>query len=410
MKSKIKEYFTAYNGLPNEIYILFGARVITCLGSFILPLLTLILSQKLGMSESETGSFSALIILTQAPCLLLGGKLIDKFGEKKILISCHVVGSISYLLCGIINNHTIMLILIVIASDLYVAASPAYQAMVARLTTPDNRKAAYSLIYLGINIGMAISPLIGGLLFKDYLQVLFILDAVTTLISTYLIALHVKLPKESRQNDSLTTDPGNTSKNTSSFHILVHKPVLLFFLLFLFIYDFTCIQWSFMLPLQFGELYKGDGARFYSFMSVINPVICTVFTPPLTRLTMKYHPLAVVAGGGLLYFGSYVIFAFAHNIPVFVLASILYTLGEILVVINIGAFIAEHSPSAHLGRMTSMRMFLQGTANALGPLLMGRVISGSNYCISWLLTAAVVFAGAMGMLILRKKDIQPIAD
>jgi Arabinose efflux permease len=408
MKHRIKESFTTYNGLPKEVYILFGARVITCLGGFILPLLTLILSQKLGMSATKTGNFSALLIMSQGPCLLLGGKLIDAFGEKKILVLCHVLGSLFYLMCGFINNHTLMLIFIVIASDLYTAASPAYQAMVARLTTPENRKASYSLIYLGINIGMTVSPLIGGLLFKDYLQVLFILDAATTLLSTYLIALYVKLPKKSRQNDTDAADCVDSGKRVSTFQALKSVPVLLFFLLLLFVYDFTYIQWSFMLPLQFGELYKENGARFYSFLSVVNPVICTLFTPPLTRLTMKHHPLAVVAGGGLLYFGSYVLFAFAQSIPIFVVAGALYTFGEILVVINIGAFIADHSPSAHLGRMTAVRMFLQGTAGALGPLAMGHVISATNYRISWLLTAAIVFAGAMGMLILSRKETKGI--
>jgi MFS family permease len=403
MKFQMKKYFTAYIGLPKEIYILFGARVITCLGGFILPLLTLILSQKLGMSESATGNFSAFLILSQGPCMLLGGKVIDTFGEKRILILCNVLGSVFYLLCAMVKNHTIMLIFIVIASDLYIAASPAYQAMVARLTAPDNRKASYSLIYLGVNIGMAVSPLVGGLLFQDYMQVLFLLDAATTLVSTYLIARYIKLPKHIRESDTHAgcVDPG---KKMSTFQALKSAPVLLFFLLFLFVYDFTYIQWSFMLPLQFGELYKENGARFYSFISVVNPIVCTIFTPPLTKLTMKYRPLAVFAGGGLLYFASYILFAFAQNIPMFVLAGILYTFGEILVVINIGAFIAERSPSATLGRMTSLRMFLQGTANALGPLVMGQVISGTNYCISWLLTAAVVFVGAVGMLILCKKD------
>jgi MFS family permease len=119
---------------------------------------------------------------------------------------------------------------------------------------------------------------------------------------------------------------------------------------------------------------------------------------------MKYHPLAVVTGGGIFYFAAYVLFAFAKNIPLFLIAGTLYTFGEILIVINIGEFIAEHSPSAHLGRMNAARLFLQGTANALGPLIMGRVLSFSGYRFSWLLVAAIVSSGSMGMYFLNKKD------
>jgi len=269
MKLKIKDSFSAYNGLPKEIYLLFTARIITSIGSFVLPLLTLILSQKLGMSETETGNFAALLILSQGPCLLLGGKLIDAIGQKKMLVFCQTLGALFYFMCGFIKDHTTLLVFIMIAADLFVAASPAYQTMVARLTVPDNRKASYSLLYLGINIGMAVSPLIGGLLFEKHLPLLFILDAVTSLLSTGLIALYIRLPKENPREDSDPAAPAQTGRHVFSVVVLKNTPVLLFFLLFLFVFDFTYIQWSFMLPLQFHELYGSNGARFYSFISIV---------------------------------------------------------------------------------------------------------------------------------------------
>lgn len=408
MKSRIKGNFTTYRGLPKEIYILFGARVITCMGGFILPLLTLILSQKLGMSKTETGNFSALLMLSQAPCLLLGGKLIDTVGKKEVLVSCQVLGALSYLMCGFTNDHTHMLIFIVIAADLFVAASPAYQAMVAQLTTSENRKSSYSLLYLGINIGMAVSPLIGGLLFNNYLQLLFILDGVTTLISTLLIAFLVKLPDISPQNELDTAGGESLNRNVSTYQVLKSVPILFFVLVLMFTYDFTYTQWSFMLPLQFTELYGKNGVRFYSFLTVVNPVVVVTCTPLITRLTMKFRPLAVIVGGGILYFSAFVLFSFVKMIPLFVLAGVLFTLGEIVVTINIGAFIADHSPGAHLGRMNAMRMFLQGTASALGPLIMGRIISATSYCASWLFTAVFVLVGAVGMFFLNKKDTKGI--
>ena len=45
--------------------------------------------------------------------------------------------------------------------------SPAYDALLADLTNPDNRKGAYSLVYMGWNLGFAIGPAIAGMLFQD---------------------------------------------------------------------------------------------------------------------------------------------------------------------------------------------------------------------------------------------------
>ena len=39
-----------YRGLPKEIYVLFAARIVNSLGAFVFPLLTLILTEKLGRS------------------------------------------------------------------------------------------------------------------------------------------------------------------------------------------------------------------------------------------------------------------------------------------------------------------------------------------------------------------------
>ena len=42
-----------YRGLRREIYILFFGKMVTSLGSMIWPVMTMILSQKLGFSAAE---------------------------------------------------------------------------------------------------------------------------------------------------------------------------------------------------------------------------------------------------------------------------------------------------------------------------------------------------------------------
>ncbi len=406
MKIKPK-HITAYSGLPKEIYILFVARVINCLGSFIFPLLTLILTQKMGMSKADTGNFSALLVLTQAPCLFLGGKLADSFGRKKILVPCQALGAVVYILCGITTNHSLLLLFIVIASNLYTMASPVYQAMTADLTTPKNRKSSFSLLYLGINIGMAVSPLLGGLLFKNYLQLLFILDGATTIISTLLITLFIRETgkKQRQENQEATAE----ESHDSAFQVLKGTPILFAFILIMFIYHFTYAQWGFLLPIQFGDLYKENGAQFYSYVNMLNSVIVVVCTPLLTRLTIKFHPLAVISGGGILYFIAFTAFGLVQSLPLFLLAGAVFTFAEIVVTINLGTFIADHSPSAHLGRINSFSMFMEGSARALAPLIMGHVLSLTNYFSSWILIAVIMLAGSAGMMYLCTKEKESAA-
>lgn len=400
MQKRIRSLFLMYRGLPHEIYILFASRVVNCLGSFIFPLLTLILTQKLGMSKTETGTFIALLTATQGPCLFLGGKLTDSVGRKKTLVASQLLGSIGYLLCGLTANRHALTVLIVLAADLFVVASPAYQALFADLTNKENRRESFSLLYLGINIGMAISPILGGLLFQDHLRLLFLLDAATTLASSLLIALFVReVPLSEREEEPDTGAPGAQG---SVFRVLWAAPVLALFILFLFFYYFTYSQWGFLLPLQLGDLYGAGSARFYGMLNTLNAALVVFCTPVITRLTARFRPLRVLAGGGLLYVAAFAAFAVFRSTVLFVLTSAVFTAAEIMTTIYMGTFLADHAPNAYLGRINSIATFFQGGANALAPMAMGFVLAAAGYFRSWLLIAALMLLGAAGMLWLNR--------
>ena len=85
-----------------------------------------------------------------------------------------------------------MIYVLMLASMSMVIAGPAHDALIADLTTPKNRDGAYALSYMGWNIGFAIGPIIGGLLYENYLPLVFIGDAVTALISLSLIFIFIK--------------------------------------------------------------------------------------------------------------------------------------------------------------------------------------------------------------------------
>jgi MFS family permease len=276
-----KHYFGAYAGLPRAVYFLFAARLVNSMGYFVGPLLTLILTQKLGMGKAEAGTTLALLTLTQAPCVLLGGRLADTFGRKRTLILGSAAGALLYLVCGLALSGRAMVYCIILAADFVALAIPASEALLADLTRPEQRQAAYSLLYLGINIGAAVSPLVGGLLFQNHLSLLFVLDAATTFAAVLIIALNVE---EARPCAAQTEQP---REKLSLFAALSRAPMIAAFVFLLFLYDFCYSQWGFMLPAQFGDRFSGDGARMFSVLASINAVTVIVTTPLITRLTQS---------------------------------------------------------------------------------------------------------------------------
>ena len=85
------ELFSEYRSLNRGNYILFVGRIMTAMGSMVWPILTFILSQRLGMSATAISVVIVVIGIIQMPMTLFGGKLADHYDKKKIINICDIV-------------------------------------------------------------------------------------------------------------------------------------------------------------------------------------------------------------------------------------------------------------------------------------------------------------------------------
>ncbi|HEX2939038.1 MAG TPA: MFS transporter [Ruminiclostridium sp.] len=402
---RTKNPFNIYNGLPRGIYIIFVSRIIDNIGSVVLPMITLILTQKIGISKSNTGILATIFMLSQAPFILLGGKLVDKMGSKKIIVLFNTLGALAYIPCGFMKPNIGMALLIALAANLFSVSSPAYNSIVTELVDDKKIKSAYSILYLGYNLGLAIGPAIGGILFNKHLQALFFIDAATCIISTALVYFLVP-------NTDIRKKCSDTSFDLkdSAFKVIIKSPSFIIFSLILLAYNFCYSQWGFMLPLQSAGIFKSNGAKFYSLLVSINAISVIVLTPFLTHFTHKLRPLSVVAAGGLFYMLSFLMFAEGKVLLNFAFAAIILTVGQILININVNIFVAQQTPQAYIGRANSVLSIINGAGIAVGPVIMGHVLLIFNFTSSWILISVLMFIGTIGMLSLSFNKYSKIKE
>lgn len=186
------KFLEQYKHLGKEIYILFWGRIVTSMGSLIWPLLTLILENKLGYDATLIAGISFAMSILQFPMLLLGGRLADKRNRKNVIVICDLVTVVCYIICGLIPLSAYSIGLFYVASVFATIEGPSYDALIADLSDGEDREKAYSLQYLGMNLGLVLAPTIGGFLFKDYLWLAFIITGIATLSSTLPILFFVK--------------------------------------------------------------------------------------------------------------------------------------------------------------------------------------------------------------------------
>ena len=403
----LKNILATYRGLPREIYILFVARIINCLGNFVYPLIALIITLKIGLSSAKAGAIVTLIAVSQVPTLIIGGKITDSIGRKKVIVIFQTLGAISYFICGFMKPSMLIIVVIIFAANCYSISAPAYDAMLAEITTPKNRKSSYSLLYMGMNIGISVAPVVGGILYKDYLSLLFIGDAVTSILSIIVMYIFVK---ETFKNKDIHMDKEKRKleqhEEGSVVSVLLKRPVLLYFSLIMLLYGFSYSQWVFTLPLQMAHLFKANGAKFYGFVAGINGLVVILFTPIITTVLHKIKALKAIAIGGIFYTLSFGMFGYINKLPMFFISIFIMTLGEIMISTNQGTFVANHTPSSHRGRINSILPIISGTGYACGPMVMGNVSSSFGYTVTWTIISIIMLIGVIGNGLLGKLDTE----
>lgn len=260
----MKKLITQYGGLKSEIYILFIGRLVTAMGSFVWPMLTFLLTTKLGFSDGTATLLIATAGLVSLPVALLGGKLADKFQRKNVIIVFDILTVFMSLLAFLlpIGYHTAVLVFLY--SLFQTLERPAYDALTADYSTTAQREKAFSLSYLGFNLGFVFGASLGGILFQNHTNLAFLINGLTIFVSTVLIFFFVKPENAIRENAQTAQSYGEYEKplpeSVSIMQVLRQRRAVLFVLLIGCLASMTNNTVGILLPLQLKEQMGQHGA------------------------------------------------------------------------------------------------------------------------------------------------------
>ena len=401
----LDKLFSPYKGMPKEIYVIFVARIINALGCFVMPLLTIILTQNVGLSKQMTGFYISLSGLLYLPAAMMGGKLADTIGRKKVIMLFDGLAAGFYILAGLMEPTMSMIYVLMLAGASMITAGPAHDALIADLTTPETRNGAYALSYMGWNTGFAVGPVIGGMLYKNHLPLVFIGDALTALIALGLIAFFVPETILRTKEDIIDVNRRLEKREEGSIlRVLLKRPILIFFGIIMIGYSFAYAQWSFMLPMQILQNFTSDGAKYFGYIAGFNGLVVMLFTPIVTKVAEGIKSMRRMVYGGLLYALGFGMMGVTHSLTFVFLWAFTFTLGEIILAISVTPFIVNHSPVSHRGRMNSVMPMMFGLGNTLGPVGMGYALTYVSMDTGWMLIGISTFIFSLLMLGLEKVE------
>jgi MFS family permease len=161
------------------------------------PLLTLFVSDKLGLNQQDVGLLLGIAVFVATLLSLYGGYIIDRFEKRRLLILSMASSAVGLVLLTFAENlylTTITLIVTETATSLFLIGSKAILS--DNLPVGQGAK-AFSLSYTLTNIGYAVGPMLGVLIAGAFASAPFLIAAAIAFFSIFLMTGIAKDPARS---------------------------------------------------------------------------------------------------------------------------------------------------------------------------------------------------------------------
>ncbi len=184
----LNKFKSTYNEFPPRFWILVVASFVDRVGgTLIFPFFALYITQKFNVGMTQAGMLIGIFSFSGLLGNLLGGALADRFGRKVIVLFGLVFSALSSVTMGLVDNLNVFYILAVVVGLLSDVAGPAWQAMVADILPEEKRAEGFSVMRVAGNLAWIVGPSIGGLMAARSFLLLFVMDAVSSLITAVII-------------------------------------------------------------------------------------------------------------------------------------------------------------------------------------------------------------------------------
>ena len=391
-----------YEDYPKPFWTLTLATFIDSVGgALIFPFLSLYITSRFQVGMTEVGILFGLYSAASIFGSGLGGALADRMGRKSMVLSGLVISALSSLSIAFVPSIEWFYLLVIFVGLFSNLGGPARQAMVADLVRPEKRAQGYSILRVIINLSITIGPAIGGLLAAQSYLLLFVSDAsISILVAMFLLRALPETRPMSREKSGEEESLFQTFKGYG--RVLRDR----FYLTFIFggiLLMLVYMQMNTTLPVYLRDVHQ-ISERGYGLILSLNAGMVVLFQFWVTRRVDHRPPMLMMALGTAFYVVGFSMYGFTSVYPLFLLAMVIITIGEMIVAPVAQALVARMAPEDMRGRYMAIYGYTFTVASMTGPFLAGLVIDNFDPRILWYF-AGVVGIMAMGIFLLLYRQM-----
>lgn len=337
-------------GLPRLAWVIYAGTFINRFGSFVLTFLVLVLVER-GFSPAQAGLAASAYGIGSMGAGIVGGQLADHFGRRRtIVLSMY---SSAAVLVGLWQAQGLALTIALAAlagvtAEMY---RPASAALLADVTPPGRRVSTFAMYRMSINLGYAMGPAAAGFFASRHPGVVFLGDAVTSLLFGTLVLFAVPKSADHVVHHHSSTSNDSAPRRPLLPRVLADHPFLIILAASL-ISHAVYHQDIAALPLEVQA--RGLPAQAFGVMMSLNGLTCLLMELPVASITSRLPPWVPMSAGVALMGLGLALTPFAPGLPGLMVTVVVWTLGEIIWSPVSSAYVADLAPREMQGRYQAL--------------------------------------------------------
>ena len=239
--------------------------------------------------------------------------------------------------------------------------------------------------------------MLGGFLASESYMLLFIADAMSSLITALIVFFVIPETKPEKQDDK---PEESVMKTIIGYKEVFKDSVYIMFLAVSVITVLVYMQLYSTLSVFLLKVY-GFPIEGFGILLSMNALMVVLFQFWITKRTSKYAPMKMMAFGTLLYMIGFGMYGFISEIYLFFVAMFILTVGEMIVIPVSQAAVALFAPEDKRGRYMAVYGFHWSIPSLFGVIIAGLVMDyiGPNWV--WYLAGILSLISIIGFLLLH---------
>ncbi len=371
--------------LPTPVWILFGGTFINRFGTFVVPFLILYLT-RIGYSTAQAGLALGAYGVGHLIATSAGGHLADRIGRRNTIVLSMFGSATSMLALSQAHGYAAIIILTCLTGSLSELYRPASYALVGDLVPDEHRVTAFGLYRFSVNLGVAAGPATAGFLADHSFTLLFIGDALTSIV--YGVIALLALPHGLRtyvKSDRLGEAVRVAARD---------RRYVIFLLATLCI---TLVDYQMLSTFALHIRALGFPSSTYGVMISTNGLLIVLFELGITQWTRRYQPRPMIALGYLLAGVGFAFTGIARTVPALVATVVVWTLGEMISSPVASAYAVQLAPEVYRGRYLGLLMMMWSLGMVIGPPA-GTTLFAHNPQAVWVACGVLGIVSAVLML------------